>query len=359
MTRPDTASDPFLGEILAQPDALRASAAGLAGQQDKLRKLHDLARRSSGLVLTGMGSSHDACLSTASALGRYRTMATTVNTAELLHFRMDALDESVTVVAVSQSGSSVELVRVARALLDRECRPALVSITNGLSNPLAELADIALDTTAGHELGPSTKTFAACLVVLRAVAEALGQPGRLRTAELCAHIVADSALAATAAERLLDDPAPRARTLCGWCAERRSLVVLGRGTARAAAEMGALILKEAAKRHAESLDTAEFRHGPLELAGPDLAVVLISTERATLELDLRLADELAADGAATLLITSSGQPSRDRIVLGDLQPMLAAAVAVIPLQLLAWQLAVDGGHDPGQFTRASKVTMRE
>jgi glucosamine--fructose-6-phosphate aminotransferase (isomerizing) len=347
--------DVFLREILEQPASLIEAAAGLEQQQDELRGLHELGR-SSTLVLTGMGSSYDACLSAASLLARDGRMATTVNTAELLHFRLAALNPSTTVIAVSQSGNSAELVRLAQVVAEQRERPRLVTVTNGLANPLAELADIALDTNAGTEEGPSTKTFAASLVVLRAAVEALAS---LDIAAITARAAVEVGVAAGAANRLLADPVGQAHSLAAWCRDRKSIVILGRGAARAAAEMGALTLKEVAKRHAESLDTAEFRHGPLELSGPDLAVVLISTESQTLELDRRLATELAHDGVATLEVTGDGEPDANRIAIGDLHPMLAVAVSVLPLQLLAWQLAVDSGRAPGHFTRASKVTTVE
>lgn len=364
MTSDQAAVDQFLGEILQQPAALRSAAAALARQQAQLAAVDRLARdAASGPVLTGMGSSHDVSLAAASVLARRGVRATTVNTAELLHFRMGALNGSAPLVAISQSGRSAELVRLARELAARGGGPPLISVTNGLDNPLAELADVALDTAGGEEVGPSTKTFGACIVTLRALVDALS-PGAepLDAAALCARVAVETERAALAAETLLARATALAAEMREWCAGRRSLVILGRGTARAAAEMGALILKEAAQRHAESLDTAEFRHGPLELAGPGLAAVIVSSERATEQLDAGLAVELRHAGAATLLITTSptvAQSVPGALAVGELDPLIAAAVEVIPLQLLAWQLAVDGGREPGRFTQASKVTTRE
>ena len=352
-------TDRFLTEILDQPGAMRAAAVGLGGQLGQLDELHRLGRRATGIVLTGMGSSYDACLAAASVLARRGVMATPVNTAELLYFRMRALTASTPVVAVSQSGSSAELVRLARDLSGVADRPPLVSLTNGAANPLADLADLAFDTTAGVERAPSTKTFAASLVLLRALVEALAGGGRFSAADLCEATTMDADRAAVEAQRLLDGRSGLAERVLAWCGERAYLVALGRGTARAAAEMGALILKEAAARHAESLDTAEFRHGPLELSGPGLAAAIVSTEPATRELDRRLARELGRHGAAVLTIAADEGSATDTIGIGRLHPMVAPAVAVIPLQLLAWRLGRDSGRDPLRMMRASKVTTRE
>ena len=84
---------------------------------------------------------------------------------------------------------------------------------------------------------------------------------------------------------------------------REEVMVLGRGPARAAAEMAALTLKEAVGLPAEALETGQFRHGPLELAGPGLAAIVIATEPETVTLDRSLAQELRDDGAVTMEIT--------------------------------------------------------
>jgi glucosamine--fructose-6-phosphate aminotransferase (isomerizing) len=340
----------------------------VGGQADGLDRLHALSGEGATIVLTGMGSSYDACLAAASVLARRGVIATPINAAELLHFRLGALTSSTVVIAVSQSGGSAELVRLAERLgRPRERhggsgeRPALVSVTNGIGNPLARRADIAFDIAAGREEGPSTKTFATTLVALRILIDAIAARGSFAAAKTYAAAARDTERAAAAAARLLADSQGLAERMRAWCRDRSSLVILGRGTARAAAEMGALIIKEAAHRQAESLDTAEFRHGPLELSGPDLAVAIISTEAKTRAFDARLAAELTGDGASVMMVTSAAGAATAGFGIGieGLQPMLAPAVAVIPLQLLAWRLAIEGGRDPGRFERGSKVTTRE
>ena len=352
-------SDLFLSEIREQPRALRAAAGGLADQREALAQLAELAAGDPTLILTGMGSSFDACLCTASALARRGRLSTTINAAELLHFRLDALGPDAVLVAISQSGNSIELVRIAQALAARPVRPRLVTVTNGLDNPLAQVADVPLDTCAGVERGPSTKTFAATFVLAEALVEAL--VGSAPVAEVCAAVAADAERAAAAAEELLAEPEALAGRMHAALAGHPSLVVVGRGTARAAAEMAGLVLKEAAQVQAESLDTGEFRHGPLELAGPELGIAVIATEERTLALDLGLIEELATAGAATVAITTCEPAARatESIAIGPVDPILAPAVAVIPLQLLAWRIAREKGRDPGRFTLATKVTTRE
>jgi glucosamine--fructose-6-phosphate aminotransferase (isomerizing) len=338
--------DRFIAEISGQPAAIRRARQAALDQSDPLGAI----RARGHIVFTGMGSSYDACYPIVTALGSAGIAATMLDAAELLHFRLPAVAADTLVVCVSQSGRSAETVRVAEALAGRPARPAVVAVTNGADNPLAALADIHLDTRAGEEHGPSTMTFAATLVMLEAVAEALG-----------AERTDGAEGAALAAERLVADAEATAETLSDWLDDRPVLTLLARGGARAAAEMGALTLKEAARFPAESLQAAQFRHGPLELAGPEMAAIVFASTEATRALDVGMAAELRTAGARVLVIGDDAAllPGALGFALGDLSDCLSPAVAVIPTQLLAWSLARARGLDPGGYTRATKVTERE
>jgi glutamine---fructose-6-phosphate transaminase (isomerizing) len=351
--------DPLLAEIAGQPGALRRAADALRDQRDVLRDLGVQAAESSTLAFSGMGSSYDACYAPVTVLGGAGVAAIMADAAEVLHFRRPALGPSALVVLVSQSGRSAEVVRLAEALHGAPARPFLVSVTNGLENPVAGLADLAFDTRAGEEHGPSTMTFGASLVALAGIAHALGGDGDV--GRVVAQVRTDAERAAVAIETLLEDAEGLAGRLGAWLEERPVLALLGRGTARAASEMGALMLKEAARFPAESLEAAQFRHGPLELAGAGTAVAIVATESATRDLDVGLADELAGHGTAVLVVSSdgSGPAGAERVAVGDLDRLVAPAAGILPLQLLSWRLAVDRGIEPGSYSIASKVTTRE
>ena len=338
--------DRFIAEIAGQPDAMRRAQQAVLDQADAVASI----RARGHIVFTGMGSSYDACYPAVTVLGSAGVAATMLDAAELLHFRLPAVAADTLVVCVSQSGRSAETVRVAEALAGRDPRPTVVAVTNGTDNPLAALAHVHLDTRAGEEHGPSTMTFAATLVLMDAVARALGA---------ASHDGAGAA--ADDAERLLEGADETAEALVDWLDDRPVLTLLARGGARAAAEMGALTLKEAARFPAESLQAAQFRHGPLELAGPSMAAMVFSTSAATRSLDLGMADELRRAGARVLVVGPDDAmlPGAPAIVLGSLSDCLAPAVAVIPTQLLAWRLARRRGLDPGGYSLASKVTERE
>jgi glutamine---fructose-6-phosphate transaminase (isomerizing) len=311
------------------------------------------------VVFTGMGASLAAGHVPVTMLAEDGIRADRVDAAELLHFRQRALRGGDLLVMVSQSGRSAEPAALTESLAPASKRPFLVAVTNGRDNPLAEAADVALDIAAGEERGPSTMTFAATLAVLAAVSAVLGGAPPSRAVRL---IRDEAEAAARAAERMLARGKELGDRLQTWFGDRPTVMVLGRGGGVASAEASALLLKEAARVPAESLGSGEFRHGPLELAGPDLAVAIVAIERRTVDLDMRLAAELADAGSSVLLICEPGDGAPDGATVVPVEPTgraLSAAVATLPLQLLAWRLALRRGLAPGNLAIATKVTTHE
>ncbi len=342
-----------MAEIAGQPDAIRRAAEGLEEQLPTLERLNE-GGSAYRLVFTGMGSSYDACYPAINHLASIGIAAIHIDSSELLHFRGNLVGPGTLLVAVSQSGESAEVVRSVERVA---AGASVLAVTNGIDNTLSRLSGSVLDTRVGDETGPSTMTFGAALVVLAAIGRVLAGDA----ADVVVHQLIDGAeVAATAVERLLARPT-FPDEIGQWFDGRERSVILGRGPARAAAEMGALTLKEAVGLPIESLQTAQFRHGPLELAGPELAAIIIATEPETRDLDVGLAAELVDVGAAVFVIVGSGDapPGATGVELGDLDRLLSSAVSVVPAQLLAWKLAILRGRPPGAYFRASKVTTRE
>jgi glucosamine--fructose-6-phosphate aminotransferase (isomerizing) len=342
--------DPFSAEIAGQPEALRRAAAGLRDQREALRTVAGLPTDGT-VILTGMGGSYAMCYPLAADLADAGLIAMMLGSAELVHFRAGILGPSTPVIAVSQSGESAEVVRLVHMLRTREDRSPIVAVTNGSDNTLARTADVVLDTRAGEETGPSTRTFGAGLVVLAGMGRVLR--GTAPDAA-CEAVSREVERAAASIERFLASPA-LGDGLLACLGPREDVVVLGRGPARAAAEMAALTLKEAVGLPAEALESAQFRHGPLELAGSNLAAIVIATEPETASLDRSLARELREVGAAVLEITRGD----GAFGIGDVDRSIAPAVSIVPIQLLAHRLAVAHGREPGSYVHAAKVTTRE
>jgi glucosamine--fructose-6-phosphate aminotransferase (isomerizing) len=351
--------DPLLVEIGRQGAAIRGAAAALDHRGDALGAICR-GRRDGRIVLTGMGSSLAAGHALGATLARQGVPVDVVNAAELLHFGLPTLDGRTTVIVVSQSGRSVEIVRILERLGGAP-RPFVIGVTNGAANPLAEAADVALDIAVGDELGPATMTFAATLVVLDGLGRLLAAGERADVGTIVDEVGAAATEAADAIDRLLEDRARVTERVASWHGGRRTVVIVGRGVGRAASDMAALTLKEVAGTAAESMIAADFRHGPLELLGPDLAIAFVCIEPATNGVDRAFAAELSRSPASVIVVGGdpggAGGPSS--ISIGPVTGSLAPAVAVVPFQLLARELAIAGGRTPGDFRHASKVTTTE
>jgi len=217
---------------------------------------------------------------------------------------------------------------------------------------------------AGTEVTVSTKTFIATFVALNALADVLvGTDGNTVNRALGADLVSKFGLLVSTPEM--------ARASAVRFSRVQSLVVIGRGPAFAAADYGALILKEAAAFAAEAMFAGSFRHGPIEIVGPATGVVVLAPPGPTQSLSVRLATDTARLGSPTWLLTGgrgqgsgalAGHDTTDGLMTTDLPEVpefLAPLVYCVPLQHLAVQLAVMRNRQPGVVERSSKVTDLE
>jgi glutamine---fructose-6-phosphate transaminase (isomerizing) len=138
-----------------------------------------------------------------------------------------------------------------------------------------------------------------------------------------------------------------------------SLVILGRGPSLAAAHTGALVQVEAAKYPALALNSAQFRHGPLELVRPDLTVVVLAGPRDTLPLNLRLATKIDRLGGRALWIAPDPQPGLPWTEMPAAQGLGLPLAEIVPFQLLSLALAQQSGIEAGKFNFSGKVTLKE
>ncbi|WP_203566574.1 SIS domain-containing protein [Aestuariimicrobium ganziense] len=353
--------DHFGDEIAEQPEALRRAAAGLRDHADGLRRVREWVtgdRRP--LVLTGMGSSFDVLLGLDSRLRRAGVPSVAVHTAELLN--STRLAPGSVVLAVSQSGLSAELVRLLERLGEVD-QVSVVGITKDPGSPTARRADVVLPMSVGPEHGPSTKSVLASIVVCHAIEQVLVDDAPLD--QVLDRVEAGVTRLAARVDEALGDRERTTTLLRDWVGEVPCFL-LARGQGITTAEVAALVMKEAGMQVATAMDAAEFRHGPLELAGPGLAVAVISTEPSVAGLDEALLHDLAGHGTRLVQISTLGEAAPDRTpppwplvhMPGD-GSLLDAALALVPMQLLVWALAHERSSAPGEFIKGAKTTTKE
>ena len=137
----------------------------------------------------------------------------------------------------------------------------------------------------------------------------------------------------------------------------KRLVILGRGSSLAATYTGALILGEAAKYSAAPFQAGEFRHGPLELADPELSALIFAGPSKTRGLNARLLKDLR--NYQTLAFWIGADPQEWQIEVPEVSEVGRPLVEILPVQLLSVHLAQEIGVEPGKFFHSGKVTHSE
>lgn len=340
----------YIQDILSQPQALRTvlkytDLRSLSALADQLRR-GEITR----LVLAGMGASYYAAYPAWLSLTQNRLPAIWMDAAELLHYVRELLDEHTLLWAFSQSGRSVEIA----TLLQHHPGP-LLATTNDAHSPLAEAANVTLLIHAEPEQTVSTRTFLNSLAV-----------GQLAAFMLAGAEVSDPLQELNRTSDVLEQYLTNWEKHLEVIGERlglpETLAVLGRGPSLAAAMCGALIQMEAAKFPALGMHTAEFRHGPIEIAQPGVHVIVLAGQSQTQPANHQIYVDLKAYGAQPHWLDCwPGAP----VLPNDLPaPTATGAVGLplaemLPLQLLSVHLAQASGIEPGKFRFIGKVTLRE
>ncbi len=347
--------NPYILDILSQPDAMRSALENF--DPGPLIPLADALQHGDfdRIVLTGMGGSLYASYPVWLTLAAAGLPAIWVDTAELIHHTPGLVSSKSLFWLFSQSGKSAEIVSALG--FDRVQRPAaLLAAVNDLDSPLAQAAisfggvSTYVPIHAEVEKTVSTRTYTNTLAV-----------GQLAALALLGGDVE------AARSRLMDAVTGMRGYLSNWedkvekIGEQlgfpKRLALLGRGSSMAAAYTGTLILGEAAKFQATPYQAGEFRHGPLELANPDLTVLLFEGPEETRVLNERLLKELRNYQVNSFWI---GQRLRERpFDLPEVPAIGQPCMEILPVQLLSIHLARQIGVEPGHFFRTGKITLAE
>lgn len=332
---------PFERDIADQADAVRAFIQ--APVPAPLAPL--LSARYDRVVLTGMGSSHSAALPTWRRLVAAGIPAWWVDTGQLLD-STELVTGRTLLIATSQSGASGEMVELLHRL--SSARPAaLVAVTNDPASPLAAASDAVLELHSGPEATVSTKSY---LNTLQAHQRLVG---------LVTGAVVDDPWESVKAIESFTVPDTLYQVARDHVAtDDARLVFVGFGDHAATALYSGLITKEGAKVAAEGFIGGQFRHGPLELAGPGLTAVVFGgaeTDPAR-ESTRQLAADLVAAGSRVLAVGMPRVAGVDSIDAALESPTAQLSLGAVVAQHLTVAIARARGITPGTFRYGSKVT---
>ena len=356
----------MLKEIFEQErtvqDAVRGrliEAAGdafLGGLREHRRSLTAANR----IIIIACGTSWHAGLIGEYMLEDLARVSVEVEYASEFRYRNPVIGPGDIVIVISQSGETIDTLA---AMNEAQRRGAItLGIVNVVGSTIARKSDGGVYTHAGVEIGvASTKAFTSQLMVLAAVALTIGRARSLSVAEGREIVTAMQAIPGQIGEILAGHGA--IQEIASRYAKHSNFLYLGRGYNFPVALEGALKLKEISYIHAEGYPAAEMKHGPIALIDENMPVVVIAPQDAFYEKILSNLQEVKARGGRIIAITSQGdghveQMADDVIEIPRTMPHLTPILSVIPLQLLAYHIAVERGcHVDQPRNLAKSVTV--
>lgn len=355
-------------EIYEQPRAIQDTLVGrfsLDSSRLFLEELNLSAETVGGLervVLVACGTSWHAALCGRYMIERLARLHAEVDYGSEFRYRDPMVDGRTLCVFISQSGETADTLAALREARAKGARTA--AICNVVGSMITRDADGVLYTHAGPEIGvASTKAFTTQLVALYLLALYLAQcRGSLSEPEMAGHLDALTHLSGQVEQVLgLED---KIEELSRPYSRYSDFLYLGRGVQYPIALEGALKLKEISYIHAEGYPSGEMKHGPIALIDENLPVVGIAPRDAIYDkLVSNLEEVKARDGKVIALCSEDDTRIRavaDEVLpLPDTDPLLMPVLAVVPLQLLAYHIAVKRGCDVDQPRNLAKSVTVE
>ena len=341
----------MLKEIMEQPAAVKAALAPRIHegrvQLDGFELSAEELKGVSKIIITACGSAYYAGCSGRYAIERLCRIPVQVELASELRYSDPMVDEHTLVLVISQSGETADTIAALRECKARGAK--VIGIVNVVGSTIAKLADFTLYTFAGPEIAvATTKGYTTQLTVLYLFA--------LYVAEKLGRIDAESYAALV--KELQHLPRHIQQTIdMNWqlpkLASRyssRSLFFIGRNTDYAVALEGALKMKEISYLHAESYAAGELKHGTIALIEENQPVIAVCCNEALMDKTLSNIVEVKARGAKVLALSFKGNKkivsqADDVVFIPRVETVFSAALAVVPLQLLAYYAAKEKGCD--------------
>ena len=341
----------MLKEIHEQPIALASTISGL--DWNRIRRVAEGLLRARRVFAIAAGTSFHAAYAFSIAMARIGIDVRTIVSSEYAQF-VKLVDRGDIVIAVSQSGETIDTIRAAREFARRGAR--VVAVVNVVGSTLDRESDESLYIRAGPEIGvAATKTFTSQVALLSALAKA--------SAELVGEeLDVELGRLPEAAREAIESTEGLARELAQRLARAGNIYYIGRGLGVPLAMEGALKMKEVAYVHAEAYPAGESKHGPIALVEEGFPVVVVLPDESVLDKVEGNVEEMRARGARVILVAGRGtRQLRANHVLETpkLDPMSNVVLQVIPLQLLAYYTAVERGLDPDKPRNLAKTVTVE
>jgi glucosamine--fructose-6-phosphate aminotransferase (isomerizing) len=358
----------MLKEIHEQPNSLASGMAGRLSERDAKLYLDDIGidperlKQFRRICIVACGTAYYAGLVGKYLIEDLARVPVEVDLASEFRYRNPVVDEDTLMIAVTQSGETADTQAAVKEAKRRGA--TVVVVTNVVGSAITREADAVCYLQAGPEVAvASTKAFVTQVLVLEMIALHLAclrgtlSPHRQRVVGLALR-----ELPRLAAETL--KRAPQIKKLAQHFARVRNVMYIGRGLGYTVAMEGALKLKELSYVHAEGYAAGELKHGPIDLLDPQTPLVAVATRSATYEKLVSNVAEARARSAPVYAVATEGDEeiaryAQEVLYVPETLEELSPILAVLPLQLLAYEVAVARHTDVDQPRNLAKSVTVE
>ncbi|MDA2965258.1 MAG: glutamine--fructose-6-phosphate transaminase (isomerizing) [Actinomycetota bacterium] len=346
----------MLKEIYEQPKAISDTFIGRLSGLDLKIKFEKIDK----IVIIACGTAYNAGLVGKYAIEKWGNIPVDVELASEYRYREPSLNEKTLVIPISQSGETMDTLMALRYAKSKGAKILSVCNTNG--STIARESDSVLYTHAGPEIAvASTKAFATQLVAMYLIGLEIGRKLNTLTKKEIKFICEELSQLPARVEQILETVEPLRETTRKF-KSAESILFLGRHVGYPTALEGALKLKELAYMHAEGFAGGELKHGPIALIdkGTPVIAIMPSKDSVLAEKMSSNIQEVKARGAVVIVISEYEFSGADYLIrIPKVTQLMQPVLAVVPLQVIAYEMAVVRGNDVDQPRNLAKSVTVE
>ncbi len=351
--QPRAIHDTFRGRVL--PDYSGVMLGGLLNELDSLAA-------ADRIIMIACGTSWHAGLLGEYLFEEYTRIPVEVEYASEFRYRNPIIKKGDTIIAISQSGETADTLAAVKIARERGAR--VIGVCNVVGSSIPRETDAGVYTHAGPEIGvASTKAFTTQVTVLAMMAFSTGHRKGIISDGTYKSLITELVSIPSKIEKTLQVN-QQVLELAKLFSKTHNALYLGRGYLFPVALEGALKLKEISYIHAEGYPAAEMKHGPIALIDENMPVVVVATRDDTYEKIISNIQEIKARKGNVIAIVTEGDDiihkMADHVIeVPETLPALSGLIAVIPLQLLSYHMAVLRGCDVDQPRNLAKSVTVE
>ncbi|MBM7557708.1 glutamine--fructose-6-phosphate transaminase (isomerizing) [Halanaerobacter jeridensis] len=356
----------MLKEIHEQPETVRRCITGRLNEADV--HLDDVSLTAEQLeqynkvYVVACGTAYNAGLVGKYAIENLARVPVEVDVASEFRYRDPIVDENTLVVVVSQSGETADTLAAVREAQDKGAR--VIGICNVVGSSIPREADDVIYIHAGPEIAvASTKAYIGMITVFYMLAIYFARKKDLLADEESKQLIKDMKALPDQIAGIIDNSEEKIKDLAAEYAQNENAFFIGRSVDNAVVQEGALKLKEISYIHAESYPAGELKHGTLALVEEGVPVIALATQPSVKEKTLSNVKEVKARGGVVTGVVFGGEEELEdldyRFEIPETSEVLTSILSVVPLQLLAYYVAVERGCDVDQPRNLAKSVTVE